>query len=259
MGIFLPTFRSWNIINTDTFQFIQGQFEPVDGTLTKEVTTKYAEHVSLNRQNPIIQFLSGTADVVSFQARLFNGHLLDFTAEEQLTLLELWTKRDSFKGRPPIIEFWVGDAHLELTSAVIVSLSGITFGRPTFFGGLREVSLQINLKQYKEFNLDDEESFETRFHRSRARDYYELLTEREYKNPLVGDVIRKRHPTKPNIQTGDLIKLPSFTAIRKDRVEQKSVPLKTGTGRKDTAQRALRLRMFDLRNRPFVSHIIVED
>jgi hypothetical protein len=258
MGLFLPNFRSWFLENTDTGQVIQGQFEP-DGPVTKDVKSNYETHTTLNRQNPITQYINGTPDAISFQARIFNQHSLDFTAEEQITLLELWAKRDPVFKRPPIVSFWMGDAHVYLTTAVITGLSGIQFGRPSFFGGLRDVTLTINLQQYEPFDLEDSEIFETRYHHARVRDYYEMLTEREYGNPLLGDVIRKRHPTLPNVQTGDVIKLPSIEAIRTERVDTKSIPLKTAFGRKDTVQRKLRIDMLSRRDRPYVSHVLIED
>jgi len=250
-----PNLKTWFLANVDTGQILKGQFEP-EGT-TKNIAVNYAQHTALNRQNPILQFLNRAAETISFRARLFNRHALEFQAEDTLKLLESWTEIDPKYNRPPTMSFWVGDGHLQQIDCVITSLDGITYGRPTFFGGLREVSLTINLLQYEPFSLESTGIFETRYHRSRVRDYYELISEREYKQPLLGDVIRKRHPTQPVLQVGDVIKMPSIEAIRSERVEPKSIPLTTAYGKKLTAQKERRLEMFDARNRTYVSHVVI--
>jgi hypothetical protein len=137
-------------------------------------------------------------------------------------------------------------------------VSGIQYRTPTAFGGIRDVSLTLNLKAYKEFDITATEESETRYHRARERDYYEMLCWREYRNPNIGDIIRKRHPSKPNLQPGEVVKLPTATALRRDRVEPKSIALQTSFGKKDTPQRRLRMEMLDARNRGYVSHVIVE-
>jgi hypothetical protein len=145
-----------------------------------------------------------------------------------------------------------------MMDCVIESLSP-KFGRPTWFGNIRSVQASITLRQYTEFDLESAAAGETRYHRAVVRDYYELLTQREYGSAIMGDIIRKRHPTNPNIQVGDTIKLPSIEAIRKEKVEPKSLCLKGAYSKKETPQRTLRRDMFDLRNRPYVSHILIDD
>lgn len=254
--LILPNARTWFLANVDTGQILQGQFEPQ--ATTKNIGVNYAQHTALNRQNPILQFLNRAADTISFQARLFNRHSLEVQAEETLRQLEEWTEIDPALNRPPTMSFWVGDGHLQQIDCVITSLDGITYGRPSFFGGLREVSLTINLLQYEPFNLESTGTFETRYHRARSRDYYELICYREYKQPLLGDVIRKRHPTQAVLQVNDVVKLPSIEAIRSERVEPKSLVLTTAYGKKITPQKTRRQEMFDLRNRSYVSHVVIE-
>lgn len=256
MGLF-PTLRSWYLMNNDTFQIMQGQFEPVD--LTKEVGANFAEHTALNRTKNILQFLNQKSDIITFEAVMYDRDSLIGSSEDDFALLESWAKADeAFNNRLPILTFWVGTGW-QMMDCVIESLSGIKFGRPTWFGNMRNVSCTVTLRAYNEFSLEETALFETRYHRARVRDYYEMLTYREYGNALLGDVIRKRHPTKPNIQTGDVIKLPSVEALRKEKVTQKSIPLQTAYSKKPTPQRDLRRYMFEQRNRPYVSHVIIED
>ncbi len=249
-----PT-RSWFLLNPETFQTIKGQFEPQ--ALTKEVGTNWAEHTALNRINSIAQFLNRRTTTYSFQARLYDESVFS-TGDSQtiLTLLESWTIPDPKTGRPPILTFWVGSDN-QTNDVYIESLSGITFGRPTLLGEIRDIALTINLRVYTTFKLTDKGTFETRYHRAKVRDYYELLCWDEYGNALLGDIIRKRHPTKPNIQIADVIKLPSIEAIRTETVTQTSIALKTAYGKRDTPQKRLRLAMLDARDTPYVSHVIV--
>jgi len=244
------------MLNTDTGQLLKGDFAPV--STTEEVKANYAQHTSLGMQKTILQFLHGEADKVSATIRLFNAHSLDYNAEKTLTLLKLWTKRDALLQRPPVCSFWVGDAHVEMTDCVIESLSGITYGQPSFFGGLRDVSLTMNLLKYEQYTIDEKGVYETRYHRMKQNDYFEAVCQREYNNPMLGDVIRHRHPTNVNPQIGDVVKLPSIEAIRKEVVEPKSIPLNGAYSKKETPQRARRIEMFDLRNVAYVSHVMTE-
>ncbi len=85
-----------------------------------------------------------------------------------------------------------------------------------------------------------------------------MLTYREYGNPLLGDAIRKIHPTQPNLVAGNIVKLPSLAGLRSVVIEPKSIALQTATSRKNTPQKTLRTEMFEKRSGNYVSHVIVE-
>lgn len=248
--------RTWFLKNEDSGQELQGQFEPEN--LVDNVGVKYAKINALNRQNPIVQFISGDARTVTFVARLFARDSLFKDAKDSYDLLKKWAERDPNLERPPILSFWVGDGMMSMALCVIESLGGITFDRPTFGGAWRGATLPITLLKYEPFSLESVEGGETRYHRAKFQDYYEMLTYREYGDAMIGDVIRKRHPSKPNIQIGDIIKLPSVQTLRRERTSTKSIPLQTAYGRKETPQRRLRLEMFEKRDRDYVSHIVIE-
>ena len=256
MGLLdLLGFKVWWLQNQDTGQLLKGQFEPVDQT--KNIAANYAKHKALNKQVPIVHFLSGEADTITFQARLYRRDFLFSSVDDDMKTLESWSKRDVDLGRPPILSFWVGDGHLGLKSCVIENLSAV-YAAPTALGASRDVTVNISLLQYEPYSLESESGGETRYHRAKIRDYYEILTFEEYGDPLLGDVIRKRHPTKPNIKIADIIKLPSYAVIRKELIQPKSIPLETAYGKKETQQRTLRLAVFDRTNREFTSHVIRE-
>jgi len=258
LSLFFET-RKWYLRNEDTDETIESQFPTPN--VTREVTNNYARHIALNRSKEIIQYLSSKNDTVSFEGMFFDeGTFFDLftnSAEGKINKIISWAKKDDELGRPPIVTFWVGNGFLEQTS-VIESVTGINYSEPTSLGALRKVTFTINLLQYEDFDLGGISILETRYHRARVRDYYELLTYREYGNALIGDVIRKRHPDQPNLESGDVVKLPSIGAIRTKKVQPTSIALSTAYGRKETPQRALRIATFDSRNRKYVSHVVVE-
>lgn len=252
---FLST-RKWHLRNEETGETLEGQFPPVG--LTLEVANNWAQHTALGRRNPITQFLNSKADTLTFMGMFYGDHsLTHFKVRERIDLLISWARIIPDLGRPPVVTFWLGNEHVEQQS-VIDSISGITYGEPTITGEIRQVTFTLNLLQYVEFDLNESEATDTRYHRARDRDYYEMLTWREYKNALLGDVIRKLHPTKPTLTPNTIVKLPSIAGVRTSKVEPKSIALQTAIGRKDTPQKALRTEMFDRRNIRLVSHIVVE-
>lgn len=255
LDLFLNT-KKWYIRNEETNETLQGQF-PAQG-LTLEVGSNYVQHTALNRQNAILQYLNGKNDTLSFQSMFYS---LDFTTdsliEDRINTLMSWARRNDNTGRPPVVTFWVGNGFVEQTS-VIDSIAGITFDEPTITGGLRKVTFTVNLLKHEEFELNATEILETRYHRVRERDYFEMLCYQEYGTPNLGDVIRRRHPSTPNLVPTNIVKLPSVQAIRTERLTQRSIQLKTAFGRKDTPQRTLRQKFFDLRSGDVVSHVLVE-
>ena len=250
--------RGWRIFNLDDGETLEGQFEA--SGLTENVGANYAEHVSLNRQVPILQWLNGQADTCTFQGRVYQASDEDFTPEQHIERLKTWTRLDGLLQRPPIIGFEVGDGHVKMVTAVILTVGGIVYDRVTLDGKMRGATFNIVMKRYDEYTLDssNEPTGETRYARAKDTDYYELLAYREYKLPLHGDRLRKRIPSQPNLSTGDVVKLPSIRVMRKETVEPESIPLVGSLSKKDTVTKALRAAWFDKRNDPRISHVVKE-
>lgn len=253
---FYPTMKSWFLQNQTTNQIMMGKFAPVN--LTKNVRPNYAVHVALSRTKEIIQFLNQSADTLSFRVIMHDNDSITGSSDTDYQLLESWAKPDLLYGnRPPILTFWVGQGW-EMMNCIIESLSDIQFEEPTIIGTIRGLSLTINLRSYEPFSLTGGAIYETRYHRAVVRDYYELLAYREYKNPMLGIALRNRHPDKPNIQVGDVIRLPSVEAIRKEKAQPNSIALRTLTGKKNTPQKELREEVFERLDRTYTSHVLVE-
>jgi len=257
MGIFgeFGAIDVWFLENTEKpGDIVMGQFPAQD--VSENESNKWATHSALNRQNPVIQFLSGDTDTLSFQAKLRARDAVDPIPRINLAKLKEWRKIDSKSKRPPVLSFWIGDQHLSVSSCFISSLAS-SYEQPTTFGQLREVNVTISLIKYSPYSLEASPLGETRYHRARVHDYYEMLCYHEYGDPTRGDVIRKRHPTKLTLPLATVVKLPAIEVIRKDVVEPKSIVLTTAYGKRDTPQRRARKDIFDRRNRTYVSNVLV--
>lgn len=251
----IPNFRTWYLENLDSGQTLQGQFSPQ--ATTENVTVNWAQQTALNRGNAILQFVNENNDTLSFQGRFFRDGVTDADPKAKLDQLKSWARINSNVRRPPVLQFYVGDGHVQM-NVVITGITNIVYGRPDALGGLRDVSFQVGLLQFEPFSLDDEGSTDTRYARAKDREYYELLAYEEYGNPLLGDYIRKLHPDQATLQDGDVVRLPSIEGVRNQRITQTSIPLQTGFGRRDTPQRSLRLFWFEKRSDPKVSHVFQE-
>lgn len=260
MGLF-PNLKIWHLEAISDSSHVAGQFESPD--VTENLSTTYADNWSLGRRAPISQWLHGELETITFTAKFWDTRKLvgEFPGDNALPKLKEWVRPSSKLGHPEILTFWVGDGSFAFfINCTIASLGGIKYDRPSFTGGLRGFEATITLREYVPYSLEEgqQSPLESRYHRAKTGDYYEALCQREYNNPQLGDIIRKRNPTKPNLQIGDVVKLPDISAIRRDKVEQKSIALQTGFGKKLTPQKALRIAMFDARARSKVSHVILE-
>jgi hypothetical protein len=246
----------WVMLNLDSGETLEGQFGPVNPVVSPG-NPQYAEHTSLGRQNPIIQFTHVTADRLSFTALWFAVSDNDDTPEKAIQVLKNWKDRDPDLARPPRVGFSVGDGQLSMLSAVIESLGDISyFDPPKFGGGVRGVSVPVTLKEYTKFELISEPAPETRYHHAKQGEYYELISYFEYRTPDFGDIIRKRHPTKASLTENDVVKLPSAEAIRTIPIRPTSIAFRNTLLLKDSPQKQLRNRVFDRTNRAYTSPIL---
>jgi hypothetical protein len=251
----LFSFDVWTLTNLTTQEVIQGQYST---KVTSSLGNKYNQISSLSRQDPIIQFVNGEAETLSFPG-MFRSRDISWAAltKSRIDKLRAWTKIDTILGHPPILGFSIGDQILTMDQCILEGLSDIVYDEPTLAGVLRQVSFNINLTQYTPFEFE-QESGETRYHKTKLNQYYEMLCLHEYNNPLMGDIIRHRHPSTPVIHSGTVVKLPSVQTIQKETIEPKSPILYSAFGIRDTPQRALRLEMLDKRNESYVSHVVRE-
>jgi hypothetical protein len=242
--------KTWTLINEDTSEVMQGQF-PSDSN-SREVGSNWAQIQSLNRSNAILQFLNGKNETLSVSSRFYRRDFADGSPDEKINKLITWAKRDATKGRPPILLFALGDGKSVNMRVILESLSGITYSTPNYFGGVREVKFTMNFTEFVPFSLSDKQVTDTRYHRAKDGEYYELIAWGEYGNALLGDVIRKHpyHTGKAVLQPGAIVRLPSIEGVRTTKITQKSPVLAGAYSPKATAQRTLRLDTFQRRSGP---------
>lgn len=244
---------TWTIINKETNDSVSGDFPHED--LGREVSNNYAQIQSINRQNPIIQFINGSADKFSLKSRFYFQDATDTPPTQKLERLIAWARIDPLIRRPPVLTMVVGTGSDVAFDVVIESISGITYSTTTFLGTVREVTFTMNLTRYTPYSLDDTQATDTRYARARERDYYELLAWDEYRNPMLGVIIQQRHPRQLTLVPGAIVKLPSIEGIRTNKPKPSSVILSGAYSKKDTAGRRVRLQTFDRLARPYVSFI----
>lgn len=243
----------WTIINWDVGQQIEGQFAPISPTKSPG-NPVYADHTSLNRDKPITQFINGTADRFTFTAMWFAVFEKDDTPEKRIAVLETWKNRDPNFLRPPRLGFTVGDGQLAMFSVVLDALGDISyFDPPKHGGGIRGVTVPVTLKVYTPWELKSEPAPETRYHRAKQGEYFELISWNEYRNALMGDTIRKRHPEKLSLTDGDVVKLPSAEAIRTEPVRPTSITFFRSLLSKESPQKTLKQEVFDRNDRAYFS------
>lgn len=262
----LPTImRRWNLVRKDTLELLVGQFEAED--VTENVGAAYAETFTLGRQTAITQFLHGETDTVSFRGRVYDQTLtggafptFDKPSQPILEQLKAWTRVIPELGRPPVLIFFIGNGFLQ-KQVRIETITGIKYDQPAGLGKFKGATFTVNLRAYEEFDINQSSNFDTRYHHALKGDYYELLAYREYKDPNLGVWLRQQHPTQPNLQTGNIVKLPSMGSprLRRAKVTQVSTVFSTAYGRKPTPQRERRLEMLRLRGKARVSHVLLGD
>lgn len=243
----------WHMRNLEDGSELVGQFPPEDPVLN--LSNTYGQHTTLNRQNPIVQFLHGDSDTFSFIARFYALHAKDRTPTKNIAVLQSWRLRDATLARPPRVGFTFGNI-VPFPEAVITSLGNIAYSEPKPDGDVREVSCRVDLLRYEKFSLDDTPEPETRYHRAKQGDYYELLAWQEYRAPLLGDVLRKEHPDQPLLSEAEIVRLPSYGAIRGTTVEPDSTSLYKSYTTKNTATRRLRQDEFERHDRVYYSAVI---
>lgn len=244
---------AWSVINTETGESLSGDF-PHEG-MSREVGSNIAQIQSLNRQNPILQFLNGKADTLSLKSRFRYMDITDDEPVKKVEQLIKWVKLDPIVRRPPVCIFSLGSSSNATWQVLLESVSNIEYSQTDFLGTVREVTFTLNMIRYFPFSLDDQQATDTRYARARERDYYELLAWQEYGNPMLGVVIRQRHPQQLTLVPGNIVKLPSIEGVRTVRPAQTSLQLKNAYSRRDTDARRLRLQWFARRSVPYTSFV----
>lgn len=229
--------RTWTLLNEDTKEVIKGQF-PDQGN-NFDLSSQWGEIKSLNRAGPLLQYLHGQSDRFSIESQFFRRDVTDDAADKKLEKLLSFARRDLTLGRPPILRFALGDGNVVNVPCVLMGVSGIKYSQPDFLGGIRQVTFSLNLMRFTRFALSDEAVTDTRYHRTVRGQYYELIAQLEYGDPMLGDVIRKQDEQigKSLLVPGDIVKLPAVEGVKDKVITQSSIILKSVFDRGESPQK----------------------
>lgn len=198
--------KLWVLHDLDRDEENVGQF--VGQSVTRNVSATIARTTSFNSQFPILQWVAGELETISFSAKLFAHDSTDFTVDDRLERLEDLVRRQSDLSRPPVCAFSLGDVASLSIDCLVRSLGGITYDEVREDGTLRGVSLQISLERFEEFGIEatdpsTPESF-TRIRRAKRGDTYERIALDEYADAELGILLRQLNPRIPGMDVADL-------------------------------------------------------
>jgi hypothetical protein len=255
-SLFTKRIHRWELSNLDTKEKVKGQFGPSDLKEQPGVSV-YAEHTSLNRGEPILQYVHGSGDQLTFNAYFFATDDKDETPAKILKVLKNWSKRDPKLLRPPLVAFTLGDGEVSMRSAVM-SLGDVQYYDPPKerAGGIRGWNSTITLRAYTKFELKSEPLPQTRYHRAKQGDYFEYLAYFEYGNPMLGDLVRKQHPDKLLLSEGEVVTLHSVESLRTTAVKPRSLIFQGVTSTKTSDQKTLRQDVVDRNSLSYSSSIV---
>ena len=186
----------WKLYDVDHGATIEGQFGPIG--LTRDLGSNVGEFSSLNRQDPVIQWLSGAGESYTFDAMMFAADSFS-SIQPQIRAMENLVKRDPDLRRPPVCRFTYGT---EISAMVIVeNLGGIRYGEARIFGGmLRSAMLTITLRKYVPYSPAEEEQTaeaptETYYRPAKLGDTHEIVAKQRYGAAIKGVNLRARFPS----------------------------------------------------------------
>jgi hypothetical protein len=244
---------NWSLFSLDTFDTLEGQY-PLEMP-TQNLGAHYESAWSMNRNEPITQWIHGTVTTWSFGVTLRAKDSTDDIRSKIKWLTESTVKDDKL-GRPPLYVWSWGS--IEMT-CFITALGGIQWEMmptklsPTFEPP-RMVKFQITLQKYVPWDLKKTDPnlppLDTFYVYSKVGQTYEAMAGKRYGQPLWGDLVRRRNPDKAYLQVGDRIALPDSDKLLEEEVEPVSAPLQRteeGLGARQD--------MFELRNVSKVSHV----
>lgn len=181
-----------------------------------------AEQQRFGFQDAIVNWTGGRARIFNFATVLFASDEDEGTlVQELLRELEGLAQKDDELGRPPICTFTFGSSISEVCLVETVDpliVSTLRNGQP------REVRCNITLRKYVPFSqqqIDPTRPVKESFLliASAAEQSYEAIAGRYYGDPLLGDRLRKRHPTHPFAPAvGMVVKVPARAIVLQEVV-----------------------------------------
>lgn len=218
-------FMAASAIPVIRFQFVPVNYQEAG------VAANWSQSTGLGRENPILQFSSGEQKAITWEIQLWAAHDLD-DVNETLQALKQCVAKDSKLKRPFRFNLVWGDIVDEIV--VVQSLGNITYNDVRPDGTIRGCRFPITLLVYKtiDITLAAEEDLslltDTFYSAVKAGDQWEDIALREYGNPDLGDLLRRRNPSLPfpGQRPGAIVKLPKLVNLIQDVIEPDSPPLR---------------------------------
>jgi hypothetical protein len=245
---------SWVIRNQETGETLVGDFP--HESLVRGVSNNIATITSLNRQRPILQFLNGEVQTLGLKARFRQNTAVQPDPSLKMETLIKWAQLDPLVRRLPVCLFAMGNDSQLTREVVIRAVTNIDYSQATRLGVTREISFDLEMWLHTPFSMDEVQETDTRYARVKERQYYELLAQEEYGSPMLGVIIRQRHPRLLVPVPGDIVKLPSIEGVRHETPSPQSTLFKSAFGRRDTPARQLRQEFFDRHSGPYTSFLV---
>lgn len=238
----------WSLFNLDTFEEFTAQFPPKD--VTQNVGGQYAESWTLNRQNPVTQWVRGVTETWNFTALLFAVHS-EVDIRDQINTLIQSTQRESTNQRPPVFLWTWGNFQVQ---CVIETVGDIKYDmRPDETP--RSAQFTIRLRKYIPHDIvltDPNKPFsDTYYYNIKNGQLFESLAELRYKQPLWGEHLRRSNVDKPFPLAGQTIAMPEEDRLIEIEITPESPPLK-----RSEEGIAVRKEIFQLRDKRKVSHVL---
>lgn len=213
----------WTIQNLDSKEILFPPYPLGEGGLRVTIGAVYAEQPRFGFQDPIIQWVTGKAKVITFSAVMFTQDSSEDIVEafrdfERLAIV------DPKLGRPPICTFTLGSGSFLSEMCVVESIDpDIPPIRPDLEP--REIVLNFTLRRYVPFamtTIDPTKPTKQSYFlvASSSEASYEAIAKRFYGQPLAGDRLRKRHQDMPLHPTvGRRVRIPAREIILAEPVE----------------------------------------
>lgn len=233
--------KRWHLLleeNADTVDLsvgdrIYGQFTPQE--FTYDLGASVSDAGGYSREHPLVQWVGGAVETISFQARLFSEHKDDQTATNKFETLKNLKRSLPPNNRPPITRFFWGNAIPGGVQCFVQSLGGVKFDEIRPDGSIRGVSLSITLKRFTPFRVVRVVSSpveQTPTHTVKDGQTYEMIAQLKWGDPLLGVVLRRMNPRFPmeqwapkgiaDLSSGEIIKIFEKREVTKSRIKPTS-------------------------------------
>lgn len=202
-----PNVRIWHLVIEESVASgpylqrgdrISGQFIAQD--MSHDISSNIVEGGGFSRTDPIIQWIGGKLETVSFAARLFSEHSRDFTATNKLEEIKLLTKAHPPFNRPPLTRFFWGNVIPQGMLCFVDSIGGIKYDEIRQDGSIHGLTLGLTLKKFTEFRVERNvvsQMEQTPVHVVRSGETYEMVAQRHYGDALLGVLLRRINPRYP--------------------------------------------------------------